>query len=78
MCQSLLKASSKNSQLIFIQTVFSVAIDLIVQHIRDFLSNRLDQMLLSPTATPSLSGVISSGGRGKDVNFNGDSNFRPH
>lgn len=52
----------------------TVAIDLIVQHIRDFLSNRLDSLVaLSPTSTPNLNGAIGS--RGKTVCFNGD---RPH
>lgn len=58
---------------------FSVAIDLIVQHIRDLLSNRLtvDALTLSPTSTPAINGAMN-GARGKNISFNGDPNYRPH
>ncbi|KAG5680803.1 hypothetical protein PVAND_010288 [Polypedilum vanderplanki] len=69
-----------------------VAIDLIVQHLRDFLSDRLsaDSMTLSPTTTPALNNNASSsatamnggsrGGKNKNIHFNGDPSLRnrPH
>jgi hypothetical protein len=59
---------------IIILDSISVAIDLIVQHIRDLLSNRLniDLLNLSATTSPALNGA-----RGKNVSLN-DPNYRPH
>lgn len=56
-----------------------VAIDLIVQHIRDFLSDRLslESLTLSPTTTPALSNVHNGRG-GKSISFSSDPNIRPH
>lgn len=57
-----------------------MAIDLIVQHIRDFLSNRLslDALPLSPTTTPALNGAMNGSRGKKNISFNSDPNFRPH
>lgn len=56
----------------------SVAIDLIVQHLRDFLSDRVSEMTLSPTTTPALNTTTINGSRGgKKFRFSGDPK-RPH
>ncbi|KAL7035286.1 hypothetical protein ACKWTF_008302 [Chironomus riparius] len=44
----------------------TVAIDLIVQHLRDFLSDRVSEITLSPTTTPALSTAMN-GSRGAKV-----------
>lgn len=58
---------------------FSVAIDLIVQHLRDFLSDRVSEMTLSPTTTPALNTTTTINGSrgGKKFRFSGDPK-RPH
>jgi uridine kinase len=57
----------------------TVAIELIVQHIRDLLSNcsPSETLTLSPTTTPSVSSFVGAG-RGKSFLFCNDENRRPH
>lgn len=54
-----------------------MAIDLIVQHLRDFLCDRVSEMTLSPTTTPALNNTINGSRGGKKFRFSGDPK-RPH
>lgn len=54
---------------------FKVAINLVVQHLRDFLADRMNPEAISL----AMNGNVASANGGKRIHFiSGDSNLRPH